>query len=75
MLHQEFESSRQRAMDMRSEVGRNRLEARLHNARHQEAKPSRSRPPGWEAQSVASTLPSRWKEESAIYSSTPRVWC
>jgi len=42
MLHQEFEASRQRAMDMRSEVGRNRLEARLHNARHQEAKGSLS---------------------------------
>jgi len=35
MLHQEFESSRQRAVDMRTEVGRNRLEARLHKARHQ----------------------------------------
>ena len=35
MLHQEFESSRQRAMDIRSEVGRDRLEARLRNARHQ----------------------------------------
>ena len=40
MLHQEFESGRQRAMDIRSEVGRNRLEARLHKARHQEAKGS-----------------------------------
>jgi hypothetical protein len=42
MLHQEFESSRQRAMDIRSEVGRNRLEARLHKAPHQEAKGSLS---------------------------------
>ena len=42
MLHQEFEASRQRAMDMRSELGRNRLEARLRNARHQEAKGSPS---------------------------------
>ena len=42
MLYQEFESSRQRAMDIRSEVGRNRLEARLHKARHQEAKGSLS---------------------------------
>ena len=43
MLHQEFVSSRQRAMDIRSEVGRNRLEARLHRARHQEAKGSLSK--------------------------------
>ena len=42
MLHQDFESSRQRAMDIRSEVGRNRLEASLHKARHQEAKGSLS---------------------------------
>jgi len=30
-------------MDIRSEVGRNRLEARLHKARHQEANGSRSK--------------------------------
>ncbi len=29
-------------MEMRTEVGRNRLEARLHKARHQEAKGSLS---------------------------------
>ena len=42
MLHQEFELSRQRAMEMHTEVGRNRLEARLDKARHQEAKGSLS---------------------------------
>jgi hypothetical protein len=42
MFHQEFDLSRRRAMDMRTEVGRNRLEARLHKARHQEAKGSLS---------------------------------
>jgi hypothetical protein len=36
MLYQDFELTRQRAVDMRTEVGRNRLEARLHKgARHQ----------------------------------------
>ena len=34
MLHQEFELGRQRAVDLRTEVGRNRLEARLHKAHH-----------------------------------------
>jgi hypothetical protein len=42
MLHHVFEFGRQRAMDIRSEVGRNRLEARLRKARHQEAKGSLS---------------------------------
>ena len=35
MLYQEFELSRERAVDMRTEVGRNRLEVRLHQAPHQ----------------------------------------
>jgi len=39
MLHQEFESGRQRAVDMRTEVERSRLEARLHKV-HQQAKGS-----------------------------------
>ena len=30
MLYQDCELSRERAVDMRTEVGRNRLEARLH---------------------------------------------
>jgi hypothetical protein len=34
MFHQEFELGRQRAVDLRTEVGRNRLEARLHKAHH-----------------------------------------
>ena len=34
MLHQEFELGRQRAVDLRTEVERNRLEARLHKAHH-----------------------------------------
>ena len=36
MLHQEFELGRQRAVDLRTEVERNRLEARLHKAHHKE---------------------------------------
>jgi hypothetical protein len=36
---------------------------------------SQSGPLAWEAQSAASTLPRRWKAESAICSSTPKVWC
>src|SRR5919112_705049 len=36
---------------------------------------SRQGPRGWEAKSAASTPPRMWKEESAICSSTPRVWC
>jgi hypothetical protein len=35
MLYQEFELSRERAVDMRTEVGRNRLEARLHKGPRQ----------------------------------------
>ena len=35
MLYQDFELSRQRAVDMRTEVGRNRLEARLHKEARQ----------------------------------------
>ena len=35
MLYQEFELSRERAVDMRTEVGRNRLEVRLHKVPHQ----------------------------------------
>jgi hypothetical protein len=35
MLYQDFELSRQRAVDMRTEVGRNRLEARLHKGARQ----------------------------------------
>jgi len=38
MFHQEFDLSRQRALDMRTEVGRNRLESRLRSARREEAK-------------------------------------
>jgi hypothetical protein len=38
MFHQEFDLSRQRALDMRTEVGRNRLETRLRSARREEAK-------------------------------------
>ena len=34
MLHQEFELGRQRAVDLRTEVERNRLEARLHKTHH-----------------------------------------
>ena len=34
MLHQEFEFGRQRAVDLRTEVERNRLEACLHKAHH-----------------------------------------
>ena len=42
MLHQEFELGRQRAVDLRTEVERNRLEARLHKAHHKAAKGSLS---------------------------------
>ena len=35
MLHQEFELGRQRAVDLRTEVERNRLEARLHKGASQ----------------------------------------
>ena len=35
MLYQDFELSRQRAVDLRTEVGRNRLEARLHKGARQ----------------------------------------
>jgi hypothetical protein len=35
MFYQDFELSRQRAVDMRTEVGRNRLEARLHKGARQ----------------------------------------
>ena len=35
MLYQDFELSRQRAVEMRTEVGRNRLEARLHKGPRQ----------------------------------------
>ena len=35
MLHQEFELGRQRAVDLRTEVERNRLEARLHKGARQ----------------------------------------
>ena len=35
MLYQDFELSRQRAVDLRTEVGRNRLEARLHKGPRQ----------------------------------------
>ena len=38
MFHQEYDLSRQRALDMRTEVGRNRLETRLRSARREEAK-------------------------------------
>ena len=34
MSHQEFGLGRQRAVDLRTEVERNRLEARLHKAHH-----------------------------------------
>ena len=34
MFHQEFELGRQRAVDLRTEVERNRLEARLHKTHH-----------------------------------------
>ena len=37
MFHQEFDLSRQRALDMRTEVWRNRLETRLRSARREEA--------------------------------------
>ena len=36
MFHQEFELGRQRAVDLRTEVERNRLEARLHKAPHKD---------------------------------------
>jgi hypothetical protein len=36
MFHQEFGLGRQRAVDLRTEVERNRLEARLHKAHHKE---------------------------------------
>jgi hypothetical protein len=44
MLHQEFELGRQRAVELRTEVERNRLEARLHKhkAHHNKAKGSLS---------------------------------
>ena len=35
MHYQDFELSRQRAVEMRTEVGRNRLEARLHKGPRQ----------------------------------------
>ena len=35
MLYQDFELNRERAVDMRTEVGRNRLEARLHKGARQ----------------------------------------
>ena len=35
MFYQDFELSRERAVDMRTEVGRNRLEARLHKGARQ----------------------------------------
>jgi hypothetical protein len=35
MLYQNFELNRQRAVEMRTEDGRNRLEARLHKGGHQ----------------------------------------
>ena len=35
MLYQDFELSRERAVDMRTEVERNRLEARLHKGARQ----------------------------------------
>ena len=35
MLYQDFELTRQRAVDMHTEVGRNRLEARLHKGTRQ----------------------------------------
>ena len=34
MFHQEFELGSQRAVELRTEVERNRLEARLHKAHH-----------------------------------------
>ena len=42
MFHQEFELGRQRAVELRTEVERNRLEARLHKAHHKAAKGSLS---------------------------------
>jgi putative transposase len=36
---------------------------------------SRLGPREWEGKSAASTLPRRWKAESAICSLTPKVWC
>jgi hypothetical protein len=38
MFHQECDLSRQRSLDMRTEVGRNRFETRLRSARREEAK-------------------------------------
>ena len=57
MLHHEFELSKQRAVDIRTEVGRNRLETSLRKARHQQAEGSLSEeiglPTGVFARSVA----------------------